>query len=65
MNVEIGTVVAQSLFWKSLFRIFGIGFFAVQDVKTPAQIVKNEAIFVAVFLQIYCRGHGGFQQEIV
>jgi|LakMenEpi03Aug12_release.lakeMendotaPanAssembly.Ray.scaffolds.fasta_scaffold2176294_1 hypothetical protein len=25
MNVEIGTVAAKYLFWKHLFRIFGIG----------------------------------------
>jgi hypothetical protein len=36
MNVEIGTVAAQVLFWEYLFRIFGIGSCSVLYIQLRA-----------------------------
>ena len=41
MNVEIGTVAAQSLFWEYLFQIFGIGSLQCIGTNTYCTIYNN------------------------
>jgi hypothetical protein len=51
MNVEIGTVAAQSLFWKYLFQIYGIGSLQCIGTNTYCTIYNSVNTIVIYRLQ--------------